>query len=176
MDDEVELLAMYRRLEAGDPSPHTPPAHEAPALPTFMRSERKSAITPSSPAETGYKITSAGMDEEIELLAECLQLEAEDSSPQAPPGAAATSFVRSLQSERRLRGSADKKLAATECAYNTLNEGFIRLVRITQDPLTGDIECWTTQFPLQDPPPYTALSYACGPRPASFNLKLNGRD
>lgn len=57
-----------------------------------------------------------------------------------------------------------------------LEAGFIRLVRITESPTTGGVECRTEQFSLKDPPLYTALSYACGGRPANFNLKLNGRD
>lgn len=113
------------------------------------------------------------MDDGIELPHVSRQLEAGDLSP---PGAAVTSPTGIRQSEMRPGDDTDNRLNATKCAYDTLDEGFFRLVRITQAPSTGRIECWTEQFSLQDPPPYTALSYACGPRPANFNLKLNGRD
>jgi hypothetical protein len=116
------------------------------------------------------------MDDEIELFAMYRQLEAGGSSPQAPWGAAATRSIRPRQSERRSEAYADKKMVAAECAYDTLDTGFIRLVKITRNALTGFIECRTEQFSLQHPPTYTALSYACGSRPANFNLKLNGRD
>jgi hypothetical protein len=68
------------------------------------------------------------------------------------------------------------EIAAVPRTYDPLPDGSIRLTRIIQDPLTGRIACCTRQFTLQDPPPYTAVSYACGSRPASFHLKLNGTD
>jgi hypothetical protein len=58
--------------------------------------------------------------------------------------------------------------------YDPLPEGFIRLVRVNRDAFTGRIECLTRQFLLQDPPLYTAVSYACGSRPANSYIKLNG--
>jgi hypothetical protein len=97
-------------------------------------------------------------------------------SPQTFPDTATANPIGVRQSEMRKGDYADKRLNATECAYDPLDEGSIRLVRIAQDPTSGGIECRTEQFPLQHPPPYTALSYACGPRPANFNLKLNGRE
>jgi hypothetical protein len=116
------------------------------------------------------------MDDQIELLDGYRQLDAGEMSPQTFPGTDTANPIGIRQSEMRKGDYADKRLNATECAYDPLDEGSIRLVRIAQDPTTGAIECWTEQFPLQHPPPYTALSYACGPRPASFNLKLNGGD
>ena len=111
-------------------------------------------------------------------LARLRELEAGQSSPHAPPdAAAATSRIRSQQSERQPGGSVNKGPLATSCAYDdVLDQNSIRLMRITRDPMTGDAECWTEKFSLQKLPPYTALSYACGPPPANFALKLNGRD
>jgi hypothetical protein len=104
------------------------------------------------------------------------QLEAGELSQHTPPGTAATTPIRTQRSEVQPGGHVDNRLVAAECAYDALDEGFIRLVRIAQDPATGGIECRTEKFSLHNPPPYTALSYACGPRPANFNLELNGRD
>jgi hypothetical protein len=104
------------------------------------------------------------------------QLEAGELSPHTPLDVATTRPIGIRQSGRRPRDYEEERLHATEYAYDTLDAGFIRLVRITQDSSTGGIECQTEQFSLQNPPPYTALSYACGSRPANFNIKLNGRD
>jgi hypothetical protein len=60
--------------------------------------------------------------------------------------------------------------------YDTLDEGFIRLVQIEQTSLANGIECRTKHFPLTELPPYIALSYACGPRPANFGIGLNGKN
>lgn len=60
--------------------------------------------------------------------------------------------------------------------YDTLSEGFVRLVQIKQKSMTKGIECRTEQFHLAYPPSYIALSYACGSRPADFSVNLNGRD
>jgi hypothetical protein len=92
------------------------------------------------------------------------------------PGTAAANPIGTRQSEVQPGCYADKRLIAAAYADDTLDAGFIRLVRITQDATTGGVECRTEHFSLEHPPPYTALSYACGPRPADFNMKLNGRD
>jgi hypothetical protein len=93
------------------------------------------------------------MVDQIEMSDMSRRLEAGMLSPHAPPGAAATRPTRTRQSEVQPGGYANKRLAAAECAYDVLDVGFIRLVRITQDPLTGGIDCRTQQFSLQHPPP-----------------------
>lgn len=113
------------------------------------------------------------MDQQIELSDRSRQIEAGELSP---PGAAATNLIGTRQSEARQGDYADKKQNATEYAYDPLDADSIRLVRIAQDPKTDGIVCRTEQFSRKHLPLYTALSYACGPRPANFNLKLNGRD
>jgi hypothetical protein len=117
-----------------------------------------------------------GMDDQIELLDISRHLEAGELSPHTPPDTAATSPIRIQRSGVQPGGHEDTRSIAAECAYDTLDPGFIRLAQIKQDPLTGGVECRTERFSLQCPPPYTALSYACGPRPANFDFKLNGRD
>ena len=114
------------------------------------------------------------MDDPIELLDMSRQLEAGELSPLTSLSAAATIPTRARQDEVQPGCHTDKNLFAAECAYDTLDADFVRLVRITQNPMTGDIECLTDQFSLHYPPPYIALSYACGSRPATCHLKLNG--
>jgi len=116
------------------------------------------------------------MDDRIERLDLPQQLEAGDLSPHTPLGVATTVSTRACQSEVQQGGYTDKTRFAAECAYDTLDADFIRLMRIAQDPTTGGIECQTEQFSLHNPPSYTSVSYACGPRPANFGLKLIGRD
>jgi hypothetical protein len=116
------------------------------------------------------------MDDRTELLDVYRQLEAGELASQTFPGTAAANPIGTRQSEVQPGCYADKRLIAAAYADDTLDAGFIRLVRITQDATTGGVECRTEHFSLEHPPPYTALSYACGPRPADFNMKLNGRD
>jgi hypothetical protein len=116
------------------------------------------------------------MDDGTELADMSRQLEAGELSPHTPLDVATTRPIGIRQSGRCLRDYEEERLHAAEYAYDTLDAGFIRLVRITQDSSTGGIECQTEQILLQNPPPYTALYYACGSRPANFNIKLNGRD
>jgi hypothetical protein len=74
------------------------------------------------------------------------------------------------------QSAGDKACNGEPSYYDALDDGYFRLVRITLDPSSGCIECRTQHFPLDDPPRYTAVSYACGPGPATFDLKLNARD
>lgn len=95
------------------------------------------------------------------------------STPAAPFAIARRPVPENTHAQRLATETArDEELSV----YDTLDEGFFRLEQVTQNPSSGYIECRTKHFLLQDPPPYSAVSYACGSRPARYKLKLNGRD
>jgi len=58
-----------------------------------------------------------------------------------------------------------------------LKDDCIRLMRLTRAAsIARRIECRTERFPIHQTPRYTALSYACGPRPANRVIIRNGHD
>jgi hypothetical protein len=107
------------------------------------------------------------MDGRIEAFDLPRQLELGESSPHTPPCAAARRPTSTRQSELQ-PGS-----YGVTPGFAPLGAASIRLVRVTQNPITSAIECRTEEFPLKDPPPYTAISYACGPRVHNFGVHLN---
>jgi hypothetical protein len=170
----TRTFSRYRR-SFSRPSLDQDSSHKLPPEPISVHSRHQSANTPTSPTDTSYLASLTGMDDQFEWLDGPRRLEAGECSPNAPPSTSATRSIRPQHSEVQPEGHVDSRLVAIGGAYDALDEGFIRLVRIAQDPTTGDIECRTQHFPLEDPPPYTAVFYACGPGPANFHLKLNGR-
>jgi hypothetical protein len=149
--------------------------------PTPVRRNSKDGKFPASQADTGDSIGRV-------TWADMIGLSVPATSQRHPEGAvsvlrastatAATNPSGTQTRTRRSERSAEKRLVEAERppVYDALREGCIRLVQIGQDPLTGFIECRTEHFPLEAPPRYTALSYACGARPADFNIKLNGKE
>lgn len=149
--------------------------------PTIVRPNSKDGKFPASRADTGDAIGLVALTDKIGLSVPATSRRRRKgavSVPRASTHAATTNPSGIQQRARRSGRYAKKRLVEAERppAYDALREGCIRLVQIGQDALTGFVECRTKHFPLQAPPPYTALSYACGARPANFNIKLNGMD
>jgi hypothetical protein len=57
-----------------------------------------------------------------------------------------------------------------------LPEGCIRLLEVSTSSLADTIDCRTTPHLLEKAPSYTAISYACGSRPGTSRVRLNGHD